>query len=49
MKKMKSIEKESRDKEDCLKVKLFSVLFVISQCAKKTIMTILKQRSIMII
>ena len=31
MKKMKSIEKESRGKEDYLKVKLFSVLFVISQ------------------
>ena len=31
MKKMKSIEKESRDKEDYLKVKLFSVLFVISK------------------
>ena len=31
MKKMKSIEKESRDREDYLKVKLFSVLFVISQ------------------
>ena len=31
MKKMKSIEKESKDKEDYLKVKLFSVLFVVSQ------------------
>ena len=49
MKKMKSIEKESRDKEDYLKVKLFSVLLVISQWAKNTFMTILKQRSIVII
>ena len=31
MKKMKSIEKESRGKEHSLKVTLFSVLFVISQ------------------
>ena len=49
MKKMKSIEKESRDKEDYLKVKLFSVLFVKGQWAKNTIMTIFKQRSIIII
>ena len=49
MKKMKSIEKESRDKEDYLKVKLSSVLLVISQWAKNTFMTILKQRSIVII
>ena len=31
MKKMKSIEKGSRNKEDCLKIKLFSVLLVKSQ------------------
>ena len=48
MKKMKSIEKESRDKEDYLKVKLFSVLLVKSQWAKNTIMTISKQRIIII-
>ena len=31
MKKMKSIEKGSRNKEDCLKIKLFSVLLVKSE------------------
>ena len=46
MKKMKSIEKRSRNKQDYLKMQLCSVLLVISQWVKNTIMTILKQRSI---